>query len=432
MRRRVVGLILLLSLVLLTLGAVNPGLLGGQRNANLPVSLASQTLFARLLQPFVAEAQARREARARTDAGYQHRIDPVLAAGRVNFLLFGYGETFEPPFARSIIGSYTIISINTRTGQADLISLTHDVRAPEIERVLTGRGQTVHAVKIDQAYDVGGFDLMRRTVEDATGLPIDFQVSLKDVAIKELVDSVFGQVQVDVPADFDTAPFFLDGQKYETAHMTRGVQKMNGTQVIQFMKSLEEGDSQSVQRNARKELVLRSLLSAATGTCSDRAFWLKMSAFLAGEQWNGNIAYDFDPASLIANNIGQLGSGLEDLLRYKTCAVGAPEIARMQYIVDPESGGDGVRWAASDATVNPATRRDIDEGVYEAGGLGVAVPLNGDARGDLVTGYWGSVRALVKQTLTPESMANPYARDRACGPQPPSSCPNRGCPPGTG
>ncbi|MGB8648510.1 MAG: LCP family protein [Anaerolineae bacterium] len=390
----------ILLFAVLVLGVVNSPLVDSAHGLAVPNPLSSQTLFARLLQPFAAEAQARRLQRARTDADYAHRVDAALATGRVNFLLFGYGETFEPPFTTAIIGSYTIVSVDTQTGQADLISLTHDVRAPEIERALAQRGQQVHAVKIDQAYSVGGFDLMRRTVEDATGLPIDFQISFKDVVIKDLVDSVFEQVPVEVPADFDTAPFYLDGQKYDTAHMTQGVQQMNGTQVIQFMKSLEAGDSQAVQRNARKELVLRGLLAAATDHCSDRGFWLKMSGLLVRQQWSGDVAYDFDPAALLVDNIGQLGSGFGDLLRYKTCTVGAPQIARTQYIVDPESGGDGVRWASSDATVNPIARQDIDSGVYQAGGLGVAVPLNGDPYGDLVTGYWGSVRALVKQTLS--------------------------------
>lgn len=357
----------------------------------------SDTLFGRLLTPFVDEAQNRRQVRARTDVGYLTRVDQGLAGDRVNFLLFGYGETYEPPFKSDIIGSYTIVSFDTRTRKADLIALTHDLRAPEVERALESGGHQVGAVKIDQAYSVGGFDLMRRTVEDATGLPIDFQISFKDVLIEKFIDEVFGKIQVEVPEDFDTVPFYLDGQPYPGAHFASGRQWMNGTQVIQFIKTLESGDAQSFQRNARKELVLAALLDTLTGHCADRAFWVKVSGFVMQERLSGDVAYDFDPVTLLSGNIGQLMSfpqGPE-----QTCSSDAPRIDHSKYIVDPQSGDGGVRWAQSDATVNPIAQKDIASGVYDAGGLGVAVPLDSNPYGDLVTGYWKSVRLLVKRTI---------------------------------
>jgi LytR_cpsA_psr family len=357
------------------------------------------TLFNRLLIPFVDGAQDRRQALSRTDGGYLVRVDPELATDRINFLLFGYGETYEPPFKSNIIGSYTVVSFDTRTGQADSISLTHDLRAPEIERALDGTGHQVGAVKIDQAYNVGGFDLMRRTVEDATGLPIDFQISFKDVLIEKLVDQVFGRIEVEVPEGFYAAPFYLDGQRYSGAHFKRGKQWMNGTQVIQFIKALEAGEVQSFQRNSRKDLVLSSLVNAVTNHCADRAFWVKLSGFVLQERFSGEIAYDFDPVALLAGNLGLLASGEKASAPGRPCTLDGPSIDRSAYVVDPQSGNGGVRWAQSDATVNPVAQKDIAAGVYGAGGLGVAVPLDGNPYGDLVTDYWPSVRLLVKQTV---------------------------------
>jgi LytR_cpsA_psr family len=357
------------------------------------------TLFNRLLMPFVDEAQNRRQTRSRTDPGYLTRVDPELAADRINFLLFGYGETYEPPFKSEIIGAYTIVSFDTRTGKADLIALTHDLRAPEIERVLEDTGHQVGAVKIDQAYDVGSFDLMRRTVEDATGLPIDFQISFRDVLIKKLVDEVFGQVEVQVPEEFYAAPFYLDGEWYQGAHFIRGNQWMNGTRVIQFIKTLESGNVQSFQRNSRKELVLAALLDAVTAQCADRALWVKLSGLVLQERLSGDVAYDFDPVALLAGNLGRLASGLQASPPDRACGFGGPRIDRSTYIVDPQSGDGGVRWVQSDATVNAVTQKDIAAGVYGAGGLGVAVPLDGNPYGDLVADYWPSVRVLVKQTI---------------------------------
>ena len=394
-------LLLALLFVVVALTVVNAPRL----NEPLPLPalrpLPADTLFDRLLAPFVSEAQNRRQARARADPDFLKRVDPDLAADRVNFLLFGYGETYEPPFNSDIIGSYTIISFDTRTGKADLLALTHDLRAPEVERALADDGHRVGAVKIDQAYNVGGFELMRRTVEDATGLPVDFQISFKDALLGKFVDRALGTLPVDVPEAFDAAPFYLDGQRYAGAHFAQGPQALNGTQVIQFVKTLESGDVQSFQRNTRKELVLAALLDALTAHCADRAFWVKASAFALQEQWSGDVAYDFDPVTLLAGNIGQLWPA-QPAGQGRSCA-GAPQIGRSAYIVDPQSGDGGVRWAESDATLNPITQKDIAAGVYGAGGLGVAVPLDGNPYGDLVTDYWTSVRLLVKDTLEPDA-----------------------------
>lgn len=58
---------------------------------------SADSLFDSLLRPFLYEAQKRREDRSRKDPEFIKRIDEGLNEGRVNFLLFGYGETHEPP-----------------------------------------------------------------------------------------------------------------------------------------------------------------------------------------------------------------------------------------------------------------------------------------------------------------------------------------------
>ena len=98
-----------------------------------PKSGRDDSLFDALMAPLASEAQRRRVEMARNDPEFIKRIDGALNEGRVNFLLFGYGETHEPPFTENaLIGSHTIISYDTRTRTADIVSFTHDIRAPEI------------------------------------------------------------------------------------------------------------------------------------------------------------------------------------------------------------------------------------------------------------------------------------------------------------
>ena len=66
---------------------------------------SSDTQFERVLRPLLLEAKRHRKTNAADDPAYWKRLDPTLNATRLNFLLFGYGETHEPPLTeRAFIG----------------------------------------------------------------------------------------------------------------------------------------------------------------------------------------------------------------------------------------------------------------------------------------------------------------------------------------
>jgi LytR_cpsA_psr family len=357
-----------------------------------------ESQFERVLRPFLNEARRRREARA-SEPGYANRIDKHLTDERLNFLLFGYGETHEPPLTeRAFIGSLTVFSYDYRTQNIDLISLTHDIRAPEIERYLMSRGQSqVGPIKIDQAYSTGGFELMRRTLEDATGLSIDFSLAFKESAIAGATDDVFGGLEVDVPLAFDVNAFYLDGQKYPGGSFVKGRQKLNGMQVIQFIKTVpvEQHYDPALEHNARKHLVFRAIMDALRANASDVPFLGRAALFFTGQVARDSIAYDFDLGPLLVDNLKAL---MADFGRTTQRDARMPEVDRTMYVVDPASGDGSVQWVKANAVTNPATRRDLDEGRY--GETAMEVPYHGDANApDLVAGYWTDVRALIASRL---------------------------------
>lgn len=361
---------------------------------------AQGSLVDALMTPLLNEARRRRAELVKNDPGYLHRIDRELNIGRINILLFGYGETHEPPLTeKAIIGSQTILSYDLRKRTVDVISLTHDIRAPEIERAMSKRGQKPGAVRIDQAYNVGGFRLMRQTLEDATGLSIDFQITFRDSVLQGLIDNVFNGVTVDVPTTFDVHPFYLDDKKYAGGHFERGLQKLNGLQVIQFIKTVPVSANEYdpvLEHNSRKALVFQGLVQALHTQAKDLQFWGKLSAFVAGEMVRGSIVYDFDPLALIVNNIGNTTASLHRTVT-QSDEMDLPRIDRSRYIVDAAHGDGGVQWVTPNAVDNPITQKDIDAGVYKP--IDFEVPLNANPYGDLVTEYWTSVRTLVRYTL---------------------------------
>jgi hypothetical protein len=361
--------------------------------------VSSDTQFERVLRPLLLEAKRHRKANAAADAAYWSRLDPSLNATRLNFLLFGYGETHEPPLTeRAFIGSLTIFSYDYYTRQIDLVSLTHDIRAPEIERYLYEQThQPVGPVKIDRAYTTGGFDLMRRTIEDATGLAIDYQLAFKESAIAGATDNVFGGLDVDVPLGFKVNGFYLDGEKYPAGQFQKGLQRLNGVQVIQFIKTVpvEVRYDAKLEHNARKHLVFRSLMDAMSEHTGDVAFLGRAALFFSGQVARDSIAYDFDLRGLLTDNLRTM---MADFTRAEASNKDVPSVNRTLYVVDPASGDGGVQWVQANARDNPITKQDI--AFHRYGELAMEVPYHGDPYAtNLADQYWTDVRRLIAKRL---------------------------------
>src|SRR5438105_2997105 len=289
---------------------VNSEVVQATPSASPPRLLTSDTQFERVLRPLLLEAKRHRVANAAAEPTYWTRLDPRLNSTRLNFLLFGYGETHEPPLTeRAFIGSLTIFSYDYGTHQIDLVSLTHDIRAPEAERYLHDQGQPkVGPIKIDRTYSIGGFDLMRRTIEDATGLAIDYQLAFKESAIQGATDSVFGGLDVNVPLGFRVNGFYLDGVKYPGGIFQKGLQRLNGIQVIQFIKTVpvEQHYDPALEHNARKHLVFKAIMEALKQHSGDVAFLGRAAIFFGGQLAQNSIADDFDLRSLVIDNLRSL------------------------------------------------------------------------------------------------------------------------------
>ncbi len=374
-----------------------------------------ERLFDKLMVPFINESGKRRASRRGAEADYDHRVDLELNDGRVNFLMFGQGETFEPPFEKvGIIGSHTILSYDTRRKAADIVSITHDTRAPEIERYLmqlTGE-QSVTPIKIDQAYQLGataggraetGFALQRQVLENATGLSMDFQVTFWDDAVVDLVNNVFGKVKVKVPKTFNTNPFYFKGKRYPVAEFPAGEQHLDGLQAIQFIKTVVIEDTErpdpELEHNARKHLLFRSMFEQWKGmdnALTKTAFLGKLAVYVVNSVRNSTITYDFDSTSLLVNNIQAVADGLKTFMLGGGAAASEPEVGQTVYIVDYRHGDGGVQWVRGNN--DPLIREEFERGVYIDPAMEVAVGGNPYAE-DLVGEYWPAVRSLVRSRL---------------------------------
>ncbi|GIW07045.1 MAG: hypothetical protein KatS3mg060_1850 [Dehalococcoidia bacterium] len=355
------------------------------------------TLAERLLDTFVAEAERRRTEWPTTSPERLGRIDVTLNEGRVNVLLYGYGETHEPPLTeRAFIGSYTIVSYDRYWRELSLISLTHDIRAPEIERAT----RTPWAVKIDQAYQVGGIPLMQEVIENATGLAIDFTIVLPDEQIAQLIDNVYGGLPITNPRAFDVHPFYLNGVKYPRGHFPAGDQVLDGKAVLQYIKTvpIERPGAldKNLEHNVRKHRIVRALVAATKANVANPVFLGKLLHFLRDQGTSDRIVTDFDLAGLVIHQLGGYLAAVSLPFFGDGGGMELPEVAKTIYIHDPAAGDGGVRWVRGDP--NPATQRDLARGVYRDPNM--AVPVGGNpAASNLTTGYWHYLRAHIKRKL---------------------------------
>lgn len=358
-----------------------------------PTIEKSNNVFDLTMDRLATEAVIRRQARP------TEGIDLELSKENVNFLLFSYGQTFEPPFKEvNIIGSATLYSYNLRSREISAIALTHDIRAPEIERFKSPTNQKViHPIKIDQAYLTGGFTLQRQIWQDATGLPIDYQIAFGEGAIVDLVDNVFGTIPIQNQKEFQVNPFYYNSKQYPGGTFPKGSQRLNGLDVLKYIKTIviETGKPDpQLEHNIRKSVVIDGVLQGIKENSYNPLFWGKMIGFIRNSSTTKEIDYDFDPISLGVNNIGGVGwDTISSSLSGNDMSFKA-KLGNTLYIVDKTQGAGGVGWVKG----NPYKKTQDDLSNYTDQNM--EVPYNSDPYADnLVTSYWQSVRSLVKSFL---------------------------------
>lgn len=355
-----------------------------------PPNLASE-----LLKPLIAEAQRRRAERAaREPQAYARRVDKALNQNRINFLLFGYGTTYEPPLPPGYKGSIAIYSLDLRSLQISTVTLNHDIRAPEVERYSQSAGGGSAPTKLHFAYPTGGFDLMRLAVEDATGLSVDFQVVFQDALVKDVVDELLGGLVVDMPFAFDAAPIYFEDVKYPPLRYPKGRQQLNGIQALQLIKAINAPSMQydpSKELAVRKQIVVQAALESVKQEAPNPLFWVKALGFLKSTLERKEVEYDFDAGTLVFNTMAQYATSAHQ---------GEPlrlSLGRSIYVVDRGIGDGGVQWVMG--SPNPIMQRDLRNGVYVDKAMSVPLGNADPYAADLATKYWPSVRQLVRQRL---------------------------------
>ncbi len=167
---------------------------------------------------------------------------------RLNILILGsdynysYGKRVDDKVAgvRSRTDTIMVASLDPSTQEVNILSIPRDTRT-----LLTGH----HYDKINAAMTYGGVDLVKSTVSDLVGIPIDYYMALKVDGLVNTID-ILGGIRIYVEKDM----YYVD----ETAHLGINIHKgwkerMNGEQAHQYIRFRKDelGDIGRVQRQQK-------------------------------------------------------------------------------------------------------------------------------------------------------------------------------------
>jgi hypothetical protein len=361
-----------------------------------------------LSEPLIAEFRQRRALRARVDPTYAKRVDAALNAGTLNLVLFGYGEEHGERYP-IVGGSVTVLSYDYAAARIRSVSLSRDIRTPELERRLPNANPRWQVLR--HAYHIGGFGGLREVVENATGLCVDFQVTLKDVVIRDFIDFVTGPVEVDVPREHHTGSFRLDGVEYPPGVIPAGRQIMTSFTAMQFILAEElDAEGRDEERSFRKNLLLRALTKRLKERVAADPYVVKQLAdFFLFEQRQHNLAleYPLDYAALLDREENAVAQNLWEILRAREdLRAVLPESDDRELVIHDQKFGDGgVSRVHTILDFPDVPGRDDHPNVLREARTGalppwMLIPDGGDPyASDLVHGYWRSVRRLVRATF---------------------------------
>lgn len=344
----------------------------------------SGTLFAAFARPFAEHAEVERRQSEKEDSASSRRIDNGLNAQRINFVIYVFGDTYEPSPARSVVtttGSYTIISLDAKSGRYNTITISRDFDSPEVALRKTGDPSTINpSTRIGEAYTVGGFYFSKSVIEDATGLSADFQISIPDRLVAKIVDTL-GGIDIEIPDDISLYEFYVDGREFAARDFPKGRWHLDGLTALGYAKAMPKGEyTMDTERVLRSQAVMEAavaqlhqeLNSVSAITLAPKLFNLATDNSLTGVQ------SDFDLKQLLEAGLGHAEQEFIPALFSHGWSLGLPSAGEGLYIsAEYQGGGGGVRIPPGD----------------------MLIPIDGDPRGDAVKDYWKSVREFIRGKL---------------------------------
>lgn len=157
--------------------------------------------------------------------------------------------------------SILMVSISTDNNKIQLTSFLRDLYLE-----IPGYGKN----KLSLSYDLGGTELIKKTIESNFKLTIDHTVTMNMQVFEDIINSI-GGVRIELTekeAEYLNSTNYISNKSYR--NVIAGEQKLNGNQVLGYVRIRKvpnkQGENEDLGRTARLKYVISSVLKECKGS----------------------------------------------------------------------------------------------------------------------------------------------------------------------
>jgi len=178
---------------------------------------------------------------------------PTLS-GRLTVLVMGVDNRPDEPVART--DTIIVLTFNPKTGAAGMLSIPRDllVNVPALND--TVKVNTVHVFGEVNKFPGGGPELLRQTISELIGYPIDYYVRINFDGFRQIID-LAGGIDIDVAKEIKDDLYPDENYGYDPLFIPAGRQHMNGALALKYARTRHIDTDYS--RAGRQQQVLLAL-----------------------------------------------------------------------------------------------------------------------------------------------------------------------------
>lgn len=196
-----------------------------------------------------------------------------------------------------------VMTLNPKNEKMQMVSIPRDTKTEII-----GDGRVT---KINAAYAYGGVKMAKDTVENFTGVKMDYYIQVNMEALSDLVDAI-GGITVQNDLDWIDEGYYKKGYHYEKGTLT-----LNGPQTLGFVRMRHLDPKGDFGRNERQRKVISAIIDKATGISTVTHFNEILDALGANVKTN----ITFDQMMTIQKNYRSVRKSVE---QYEVTGQGTP------------------------------------------------------------------------------------------------------------
>jgi len=186
---------------------------------------------------------------------------PVTLTDRVTVLIMGVDNRPDEPVART--DTILVLTMNPKTGSAGMLSLPRDmlVHVSALDRDV--KINTVHVLGEINGFPGGGPALLRDTVAEFIGYPVDYYARINFDGFRQVIDLI-GGIDIDVPREIDDPEYPDENYGFDPLYIPAGRQHMAGALALKYARTRHGPGNSDYSRAGHQQQVIMAIKDKVT------------------------------------------------------------------------------------------------------------------------------------------------------------------------